>query len=76
MNVKMGRKAVTILRDAHHGDHGYNAAKGRMVIIDIPGEGRRCVPFASLEIKGEPKPEPKVPVLDVPKKKGVAPRKR
>ncbi len=65
MDVKMGRKAVTILRDAHHGDDGYNAAKGRMVIINIPGEGNRTVPFASLVIKGPPKPA--APVTAAPK---------
>lgn len=46
----MGRKEVEYLREAHKGDRGYNPAKPRMVLINIPGEGQRVVPFASLVV--------------------------
>ena len=51
----MGRKEVTVLRDAHKGDYGYNAAKERMVVVQVAGQSQQVVPFASLRVvKDEP----------------------
>lgn len=46
----MGRKEVEYVREARHGDKGFNPAKPRMVLINVPGEGQRVIPFASLKV--------------------------
>lgn len=57
----MGRREVEYVREAQLGDRGFNPSKPRMVLINVPGQGQRVVPFEKLTvIKGEkPVAEPK-----------------